>query len=160
MPGGCEPLQYSRMSKHIRQIVFFAKPCPFVRHKFNRTNSVKKKIQVLLSGGEAPQQFTRASRHKRQIVFFAKPCPFVRHKFHRTNSEKRKFKFFCPTFLRKKSGRGRGRAALVALRRGRKTLFVLKAQERVNFLAAKRLKKRENPRRGFSIKSNNYFFVT
>ena len=114
-----------------------------------------------ISGGDVPLQYLRTSKQKRQIVFFAKPCLFVRHKFHRTNSEeKRKFKFFCPTFLRKKSGRGRGRAALVVLRRGRKTLFVLKAQERVNFLAAKRLKKRENPRRGFSLKSNNYFFVT
>ena len=201
-------MQHSRKNKQKRYILSFAKSCPFVRHKFHRTNlegkrkikffcpaakrrsnlrgragikdklyfsrslarlcginstaqtQRKKENKVLLSGGEAPQQFTRASRHKRQIVFFAKPCPFVRHKFHRTNSGKKKIKFFCPAFLRKKSGCGRGRVALVALRRGRKTLFVLKAQERVNFLAAKRLKKRENPRRGFSLKSNNYFFVT
>ena len=104
----CDCLQHSRKNKQKRYILSFAKSCPFVRHKFHRTNSEKKKIQVLLSGGEAPQQFTRASRHKRQIVFFAKPCPFVRHKFHRTNSEEKiKFKFFCPAAKRRSNLRGR-----------------------------------------------------
>ncbi len=136
--------------------------CPAAKRRSNLRGRASKNNAFCFSRRRCDcLQHSRKNKQKRYILSFAKPCPFVRHKFHRTNSEeKRKFKFFCPAFLRKKSGRGRGRAALVALRRGRKTLFVLKAQERVNFLAAKRLKKRENPRRGFSLKSNNYFFVT
>ena len=49
MSGGEAPQQFTRASRHKRQIVFFAKPCPFVRHKFHRTNSGKNKIQVLVS---------------------------------------------------------------------------------------------------------------
>ena len=38
LSGGEAPQQFARASRHKRQIVFFAKPCPFVRHKRNRTN--------------------------------------------------------------------------------------------------------------------------
>ena len=148
MRGGCEPLQYSRMSKHIRQIVFFAKPCPFVRHKFHRTNSVKKKIQVLLSGGEAPQQFTRASKHERYISYFAKPCLFVRHKFYRTNSGKKKIQVLLPRFSPKeKRARSRARSSRRPPQRA-KDLIRSKSAGKSEFFSRKAAKKEGKPSPG------------
>ena len=44
---GYEPLQFSRTSEQKRQSLFTAKPCQFVRHKFNRTNSDLSKKTIL-----------------------------------------------------------------------------------------------------------------
>ena len=56
----CDCLQHSRKNKQKRYILSFAKPCPFVRHKFHRTNSGKNKIQVLLSRFSSKEKRARS----------------------------------------------------------------------------------------------------